>query len=139
MHLWEAQHPYYASDLEYHTRPAEHERVDSWKEFCEAFGDSDFDYNLVFRWDWKLFDPSNYEGEEMPPPEQRRDELWIYFVMQRRGFFWPVRAYVTKADEPDVHAWLARRGAHLSRVWTPLAVAPAKTRSRILRSKRGVA
>lgn len=139
MHLWEAQHPYYASDTEFHTRPAEHARFDSWAEFVENFGDADFDYNLVFRWDWKRFDPENYTIEDLPPPELRRDELWVYFVMQRKGFYWPVRAYVTEADEPAVRAWLAERGAYLSRVWEPLAVSPTKTRSRILRSKRGAA
>ena len=52
-HLWEVEHDYYCNDGNYFSNDCGME-FNTWSDFLSEFGDSDFDMNLLFRWDWKL-------------------------------------------------------------------------------------
>ena len=56
-HLWEIKHPYYCNEGNYFARESCCTEYGSWADFMEEGGDSDFDMNLVFRWDWRGADP----------------------------------------------------------------------------------
>jgi hypothetical protein len=113
--LWEVEHPYYCSPQSY-TENGTDESFDSWREFFDEYGDSDFDMNLVFRFDWKSADPD--DGRDT-------DVLEVFFMQQRRGRFVPVTIAVSRDDEPAARAWLRERYDHLKRLWTPFEAATA--------------
>lgn len=121
--LWEIDHPYYCSDVNYF-KSESHPRFRSWAEFIAEFGDSDPDMNLVFRWDWQP--PYKDGGSELPiiwkGDENYRDStLQVFFMGQRKGYFWCREVEVCRADEPDVRAWLQTRWEHMRKLWEPLS------------------
>lgn len=119
LHLWEIDHPYYASDGCYYlarNRWGEaHGEWESWADFHEAWGDSDMDYNLLYRWDWERADPSDYDEDDVPT-----DKLRLFYMLQRKAKPHSHCIDVTEADEPAVRAWLAEHAEHLRAVWEPL-------------------
>ncbi|MEU6365699.1 hypothetical protein ABZ876_08080 [Streptomyces sp. NPDC046931] len=121
-HLWESDHPYYCTEGNYFvpgTRWDEvHAEYDSWTEFYAAWGNSDEDMNLVFRWDWKR-DSGEYleEGEEPEP-----DKLHVYWVLQRKAILRSTVCVVTEADEPAVRAWLVERAKTIAAIWAPIVL-----------------
>ena len=123
-HLWEAQHPYYATEGNYYSIDCIG-RFDSWDEF-KRYGswDSDVDMNLVYRWDWTKPDPDNYkvEIEEDPAFEMPRDTLNLFFVGQRKAIHRSEHIDITEADEPEVRAWLTVRAETIAAIWAPIAL-----------------
>lgn len=123
-HLWEVKHPYYCRESNFHVGSREksfgsYQEWDSWAEFIEEYGKSDLDMNLVFRWDWKKeTEPSEWdEPDEWFP----RNELWIFFMLQRKGCFRPLCIKnMRDEDEPSVIEFLKPRLAHLIKLWEPL-------------------
>lgn len=118
MHLWEANHSYYCSESNYYSRDC-HTRWDMWSSFLEEFGDSDLDYNLVFRWDWhegEDWGAGKYNGDDY----YRNGRLLMFFIMQRKGIFACHEISVCRADEPAVIEFLRPRLAYLRDLWTPL-------------------
>ena len=122
LHLWEVEHPYFCSDSNFRVPLAEmngnHIRHSSWANFMDAWGDTDPDLNLVFRWDWHSW--------RRPPdpalPDDRPDELSLFFMLQRKGDFWAHTIAVTDEDEPAVRAWLTERAKVIAALWAPLAL-----------------
>ena len=117
-HLWEIDHPYYASQGNYYARPDEglHAEFSSWAEFYEDQGDADLDMNLVYRWDWTVPDPDDYEdGEELPP-----ETLDLFYVGQRKALLRSVSVEVQREDEPGIREWLVVRTEHMRKIWEPL-------------------
>jgi hypothetical protein len=118
-HLWEIDHPYYCSEGNYYVGGLNwhdvHTSYGSWADFHEQWGDADPDMNLVFRWDWNRPDPSDYEGDEVPP-----DTLQVFWVLQRKAILRSTECVVTEADEPAVLAWLAERAKAIRAIWAPL-------------------
>jgi hypothetical protein len=121
-HLWEVDHPYYATEGNYRcpgTRWDEvHFEFDTWQEFYEEWGDSDPDMNLVYRWDWKVYDPADYspeDDEEVPAPE-----LLVFFVMQRKADHRSAAVKIREEDEPAVRAWLTERARTIAAIWAPI-------------------
>lgn len=112
-HLWEIQHPYYCNDGNYyapgHSQPFE--RYESWARFVEDEGGSDLDTNLVFRWDWRKADSTDEHWGN------KKDELLIYFMGQRKGLYRWVEIEINDSDEPAVKEWLAERWQHLVLLW----------------------
>ncbi|MDB5618395.1 MAG: hypothetical protein JWQ24_2633 [Tardiphaga sp.] len=92
----------------------------SWPDFIEDQGESDFDMNLVFRWDWRKADP---DGEKWG---NETDELQIFFMGQRKGLYRWVEIEVTDSDEPAVKAWLEKRWCYLQLLWEGIAATPAQ-------------
>jgi len=110
--LWGAEHPYHCSTANYYSNNCEHS-WESWAAFFEEFGDSDEDYNMVFRWDWDPAGPE-WNGRETP-------ELTIFMMHQRKGMFASHTVKNIKAeDEPKVREWLKARWDYMRRLWEPL-------------------
>ena len=125
-HLWEHDHPYYANEGCYWTPGTHYHEVHSdhasWADFMDAWGASDPDYNLVYRWDWVRPDPADYEYEieEDSSFEVPGDYLKVFFVLQRKANLHSHHIQVTEADEPDVRAWLTDRAERVRMIWAPL-------------------
>jgi hypothetical protein len=122
-HLWEVEHDYYCNEGNYFSNDC-HAEYSRWQDFAEATKDEDFDYNLVFRWDWK--GPTDDSGENVPPnadPYYRDGRLLIFYMGQRKGLYRYVEVSVCQADEPAVREWLKPRLAHLLKLWAPLVEA----------------
>jgi hypothetical protein len=113
-HLWEFEHPYYANEGNFYARD-HHSTYGSWTAFAEAEGDGDLDLNLVYRWDWSEED----DGEGETP--SGRDELKIFFILQRKAICRSVAISVTKADEEVVRAYLLPRWAKIQELWAPVS------------------
>lgn len=128
--LWEVKHPYYCSDSNYYVggapqridtfgfhrdfQPFDHFEYDSWDAF-EEWKDSDMDYNLVFRWDWKIADPDDYDEDEEVPQEI----FSIYVMMQRKGRFVILSFPAKREEEPEIREWLKPRWEHMKLLWEP--------------------
>lgn len=114
-HLWEVDHPYYCNQGNYFKNGCGAE-YKTWAEFLASDGGSDFDLNLVFRFDW-------YEGEDhdLPTfngdPYYRNGELLIFWMGQRHGIFRYTKIQVCRADEPEVLKFLQPRWEHLKVLW----------------------
>jgi hypothetical protein len=130
-HLWETDHPYYCSEGNYyvsgHRWDEVHTSYDSWADFIADWGDTDPDMNLVFRWDWEVPNPDDYEdGEEMPP-----EILQVFWVLQRKAILRSTECVVRREDEPAVREWLAKRAQTIAAIWEPIlpaASAPGDAR-----------
>ncbi len=111
-HLWQPEHPYYCSTAE-PIRGTPRHFIMTWAEFKAWHGDSDRDYNLVFRWDWMTVD----DGEGAEPGEY----LFVYVFRQRQCIFVSYQVRVTPDDEAEVRDWLTIHWAHLMRMWAPIS------------------
>lgn len=118
MHIWDPKHPYYCNEGNYHSNDWTF-RFPSWADFREDWGDADEDYNLVFRWDWRV----NTGDDELPTEAGKRGdgELQICYVLQRKGCYATCFVKVRGEDEAEVRAWLAAKWEHMKRIWSPLA------------------
>lgn len=120
--LWEVNHAYYCNEGNYYA-PGNDQPVASyktWASFLSEEGDSDMDYNLLFRWDWKE------EGEDGYPNFNgdvyyRNGKLLLFWMGQRKGLYRWSEVSVCRADEPAIRAWLEPRFAHLLSLWHPLS------------------
>lgn len=118
-HLWEVRHPYYCNEGN-HYAPGNDQPVctyDSWQDFFAEEGDSDFDMNLLFRWDWREADPE----EELWG--NKEETLLLFWVGQRKGLYRWSEIKVTKADELVIRAWLQARFEYLAAMWSPFELA----------------
>lgn len=123
--LWEVDHPYYCNEGNYFAPPGEcscHYR--RWQDFVESEGDSDFDMNLLFRFDWVS---PRKDGDPDEPIEWQGDEnyrdctLELFWMGQRKGLYRYTIIDVCRADEPKVREWLRERWEHMRTLWEPLA------------------
>lgn len=112
-HLWEYDHPYYASESNYYSNDAG-TSYESWDDFIASEGNLDKDLNAIFRWDWYRADPADYEDEEVPS-----DSLQLIYISQRKGIYRPVQIEITEDDEPAVREFLAGYAAHTVSIWEP--------------------
>ena len=115
--LWEIKHPYYCNEGNYFSNDC-HGSYGSWAEFLAEEGDSDFDMNLLFRWDWREADP---EGENWGNKEE---VLLLFWIGQRKGLFRYTTVLVSKEDEPSVREWLAKRWTHIQILWEGISMQP---------------
>lgn len=114
--LWEIDHPYCAMQGNYFSNDY-HVEYASWAEFIEEQGGSDLDMNLVYRWDWQVPDPDDYE---IPGETMRAETLDLFYVGQRKALHRSVSVEVQREDEPAIREWLTVRAEHMRRVWEPL-------------------
>lgn len=113
-HLWEVEHAYRTENSVDESRTFE-----SWAEFLQEFGDADDDYNLVFRWTW--LEGADHElGDFNGDPYYRHAILRVYFVAQRKDFWWSRDVKVCRADEPAIIDYLRPRMHYLMSLWSPL-------------------
>lgn len=139
--LWEVSHPYYCSESNYYVGgvprrempvippfdpereradfvPFDHVRFDSWEDF--DWKDADPDYNLLFRWDWVVPDPDDYDEGESVPPER----LELFWMLQRKGRFMVTSFPVLRSEEPEIRMWLADRFKTVLAIWEPFSTPP---------------
>lgn len=117
--LFESDHQYYCNEGNYFSNDC-HSSHDSWEDFISEEGDSDMDYNLVFRWDWRRAEDDN----EKPLPtrdDERKDRLLLFYMGQRKALARSVSVAVCRNDEPAVRAWLAKRWEHMRKLWAPFS------------------
>lgn len=121
-HLWENDHPYYCNDGNYYARGNEQPftRYRSWAEFFESEGDSDFDMNLLFRFDW-CEGAEDEGGSFTGDPNYRNGVLKLYWMGQRKGLYRWTEIEVCRNDEPVVTEFLRLRWEHLMLLWEPIA------------------
>jgi hypothetical protein len=113
MHLWEIKHPYYCNQGNFFAPGMQQpfERYESWQDFHVSEGNSDFDMNLAFRWDWRKADPDEESwGNET-------DVLLIFWMGQRKGIYRWSEIEVTDSDENAIREWLTARWNHLRLLW----------------------
>ena len=118
-HMWECEHSYYAADGNYFSNECHAEHA-TWAAFMSEEGDSDLDYNLIYRWDWSE-DDSPFNGDVY----YRNGTLKLFYIGQRKALARSVHVSVCRADEPAVRTWLQPRLQHLASLWMPLTVEAA--------------
>jgi hypothetical protein len=120
-HLWEVDHPYYATEGNYYAKPGErHEEYSSWRSFTgSGFHAGDRDLNLLYRWDW--FSPTRHPDLSMRGTGV--DYLALYFILQRKAIACSVNVRINDEDEPDVREWLAKCAAKVAAIWDPINLA----------------
>lgn len=114
-HLWEIDHAYYCNEGNYYsTECGEHFK--SFSDFMYANGNSDFDYNLVFRFDW-------VEGEDEGASEFNGDVNYrnglfkVFWMGQRKGIYRYSVVEVCRADEEKVLEFLKPRWEYMKELW----------------------
>jgi hypothetical protein len=134
-HLWEVSHPYYCNLGNYYAPGGAkgYREYKSLADFLVEEGDSDMDYNLVFRWDWVEDHDEDSDGAPFPhmgDDNYRNGKLFLFIMQQRRGLYEWIEIEVCRADEPAVIAYLTPRWEHMKALWEPLGAGPARTSPR---------
>ena len=118
-HLWEVDHAYYCNEGNYYNNDCGAE-YKSFADFLEEEGDSDMDYNLLFRWDWVERDAETDEPSFNGDVYYRSGRLKLFWMGQRKGLYRYSIIEVCRADEPAVIEFLKPRMEHLFKLWAPL-------------------
>lgn len=116
--LWETDHPYYAMEGNFYKRD-HHHLIDSWADFAEDMGSSDADLNLLYRWDWQVPNPDDYES----PDEVPNESLLLFFILQRKAICMSFQVAVVRSDADSVRAWLVERAQTMAAIWAPIQLA----------------
>lgn len=118
--LWEIKHPYYCNHGNYFARESVGTEYKRWGDFELDNRDSDFDLNLIFRFDWTEENDngdSTYNGDE----NYRNGILSIYWMGQRKGLYRYSTVEVCRADEIAVMAFLRPRWDYMRELWEGLS------------------
>lgn len=125
-HLWEVNHAYYCNEGNYFARPGQvGHHFDNFQDFMAEWGDADFDYNLLFRWDWSE-NSADEDGEVIQVPVYsgydtvKTGKLKIFWMLQRKGKYDYCIIDVCHNDEPEVIEFLKPRLEYLKSLWEPL-------------------
>lgn len=118
-HLWEIDHPYYCREQAWNAGEGPF-HFDMWSGFEAEFRDSDFDMNLLFRFDW-LEGPEAGAGAFTGDPYYRNGIFKAFWMGQRKGLFWCNTVSVCRADEPAILEFLKPRWDHISTIWEPVS------------------
>ena len=101
------KHPYYCTDQNYYA-PNEFISFSDWNDFYSQFGGADQDQNLVFRWDLKKKDSGEFFLE-------------VFFILQRKGIFLPVRIDCIKEENiNEIASYLMLCWENLADIWHPI-------------------
>lgn len=119
IHLW-AKHRYYCADGCYFAKRSEcHIDYETWEDFIAEQGDADWDYNLLYRFDWMAKDEEK-ESYEPVDLDTRDGVLKLYFMGQRKAYPRSVHVQVCAGDEDKVRAYITPRFEFLKSLWAPL-------------------
>lgn len=112
-----AEHPYYCSQVNYYSNEAGRS-WETWGEFYDEFGDADIDYNMVFRWDVRV-----YIADDEPPADKLgKYRMEVFIMHQRKGLFAPhFIEVVTDADVESIVEYLSKHWAQMIDLWQPLS------------------
>ena len=121
--LWEANHRYYCNEGNYYASGNDQPvgRYRTWAEFMSEEGDSDPDYNLLFRWDWREGADWGHGTEFNGDENYRNGVLLLFWMGQRKGLYRWSEIEVCRADEPAIREFLSARFDHLKSLWGPIA------------------
>lgn len=117
--LWEVTHAYYCNLGNYFNNDCGF-KYKSFQDFAAEWGDADFDYNLLFRWDWNEENEETGESNFNGDVNYRNGELQLFWMLQRKGKYQYCTVEVCRADEPAVIEFLQPRLEHLKSLWEPL-------------------
>lgn len=122
-HLWEVEHEYYCNEGNYYAsgRDQPTSRYRTFSAFLEAEGNSDFDMNLLFRWDWRESEDWGHGSEFNGDENYRNGVLLLFWMGQRKGLYRWTEIEVCRADEPAVIEFLQPRLDYLAGLWQPLS------------------
>lgn len=122
MELWEADHSYYCNEGNYYApgRDQPVARYKNWAEFLAEEGDSDLDYNLLFRWDWRESEDWGHGTEFNGDENYRNGVLLLFWMGQSKGLYRWTEIEVCRADGPAVRQFLQARFDHLKKLWEPV-------------------
>lgn len=112
--LWEIKHPYYCNEGLYFGTGSSggvDDHFRTFAEFAAEYADADFDYNLVFRWDWQ--EDNAFNGDV----NYRNGRLLVFWMIQRKGYHRWSTVEVCRADEPAVIEFLKPRWEHMKKLW----------------------
>lgn len=120
MQLQETYHSYYCNESNYYVgnRCGENfgrSEYNTWADFKEGWLYSDgvninIDYNLCFRFDIKQ------------NPEANGYELWLFFMLQRKGIYRPVLIkHLEEKDMPNVEQFLKMQWEYIQNQWKEIA------------------
>lgn len=124
-------HPYYCSDSNYYSRDPSG-KWQTFNDFYEEYKDADIDYNLIFRWDIKLYDKIEpkkstdtvtiiYTEQELADMAKDRYYCEVFMIHQRKGIFAP--HHIESITEDDVPKFIEIMTAHFERLkemWEPI-------------------
>ena len=85
-------------------------------------GNSDPEFNLLFRWDWRAPLDDDCEEIEWESDDEtaRESRLQLFWVLQRKGIFQCTEVKVARSEEPQIRDWLKARMGHMLALWAPL-------------------
>lgn len=118
MKLQKTNHSYYCSESNYYVDGYSNygrSEYDTWNEFKEDWLVSnntlDDDYNHMFR-----FDINELEDQDEQP--NGKFELWLFFILQRKGIFRPVWIReIAEEDMKEIEVFLKERWNYLKKQW----------------------
>lgn len=116
-HLWEISHPYYCNLCNYYASENVGDHHLSFADFLFVYGDTDFDMNLLFRFDWE--EKKDDGGKTIEPPDwsYRNGTLSIFWMVQRKGLYRFTTVKVCRNDEQAVKDFLKPRWEHMKLLW----------------------
>lgn len=119
LELKETNHSYYCSETNYYVKQSKNYGrcdYDTWDEFKQVWlnedSSIDCDYNLCFRYDIKQ--KRDIEISEVVESY----ELWLFFVLQRKGIYRPVVIRnITKDDMVQLETFLNLQWKYIKNQW----------------------
>lgn len=110
------KHSYYCSSNNYFSNDCTYE-FNTVDDFLSEMGESDMDYNLIFRFDITKYDPEDYYEDEIPKEGYYAE---IFNMQQRKGKFCCLRILSVKEEDVDkLVDYLKPRFEHLKELWKP--------------------
>ena len=107
LELKNTEHEYYCSDENF-LKGDTLQTFCSWVDFEETMFFQDEDLNLLFRYDISDFKHEGFSNIKT---------LNLYFVLQRKAYFVPVRVYIKQEDMGEVNKFLKLRWQHMNKLW----------------------
>ena len=112
------KHPYYMNETNYLADGSiNHGQMlfDTVEDFLAEWGDSDLDYNAVFRWDIK-------EKRDEDDKPLGTYSMQIAMILQRKGhLIINIIGEVTEESLEPIVTWLQGRYGYIKRIWEPIS------------------
>jgi len=119
LHLWEINHPFYCEEEGYYYNSTQISgwgkpmNYNSFSAYLSEWSDADLDMNFIFRWDWQDWrtDEFHEKGDE------KRSELRLFLMMQRKGCKKVITIKMQDSDEPAVIKHLKPYWKNMEKTW----------------------
>lgn len=113
LELKETKHSYYCNDKNYYYANSLI-TYENFKDFYNEWGESDIDYNYIFRFD---LEEDEDEGCDIENP-LRTYTLKLYCMQQRKGKFVPINVYnIVKSDMIQINEFLKSHWEYTKDLW----------------------